>query len=403
MPGKPPPAPAVSGTPEEEGEETLPRMTTLDEQRQETLRVGVLLILGALAGWVLALVVMPLAPGLVVAAMLAVLAHPAYRRLEGRIPSPNLAALLGTTALFFLIFLPMLGLSILLVQELNASAGLVEREAIELLRPDGRLRAWIGSVSELFGVQPDQVTDAVEGQVQNLAGVLAGGTLGLLTGIGGWLLQAGVALFTLFYLLRDGPNLVTAVAWLIPLQEEATGRLVERTKQIIYATLYGMVTVAIVQGLLGGMAFWILGLPAAAFWGALMGLMSLLPVVGPPVIWGPAVLILFLGGQLWKALALLAIGGLLVGTVDNLLRAVLVSDRGQLHPLVVFLSVLGALAAFGPIGILLGPILFVLALSFVEVARIAVGPTGHEPRPGELLLERITAGRRPPPEAGSGD
>ena len=176
---------------------------------------------------------------------------------------------------------------------------------------------------------------------------------------------------TLFYLLRDGAQLVAGVRRAVPLEPERFDQLLARARDVTHATVFGNVLVAIVQGTLGGIAFALVGLPAATLWGTIMGFLALIPMVGPPLVWGPAAIYLALGGEIVRALVLAAIGALVIGSVDNLLRAVFVGGRARVHSLVVFLSVLGGIFVFGAVGVIAGPVLFVLAQLALEMGRLA--------------------------------
>jgi predicted PurR-regulated permease PerM len=218
------------------------------------------------------------------------------------------------------------------------------------------------------------VAEAARNQIQQLGGFLAGSTVGLVSGLGGVLLQAGVALFTLYYLLADGPELLGGLSRFVPVDDDLTDALVARSREIIFATVYGHVIVAIIQGVLAGLVWWALGLPGPALWGTVMLIFSLLPAVGPPVVWVPTVAVLALQGDVWRAVALAALGAFVIGTIDNLLRPRLVSDRAQLHPLVGFFSVLGGIVLFGLAGLFMGPIVWVVGQTLLEVTRAALDP-----------------------------
>lgn len=342
-------------------------------------RLAVLLVLAAAAVYLLVELLAPFLPALVTSAVLAVLVYPAYARLESWITARgtwlghrNVAAFAGTVAVFFLVLIPLVGVSLVLVQEVARSAEWAVREAGRMLGPEGLLRGWARAAGEFLGVDGIELRQSMTDQLQGGVSTLTARTLGFLSGLGGWLLQAGVALFSLFYLLRDADGIVRAVRWLVPLEEEETGRLFDRSRDVIYATVYGNIVVAAVQGLLGGLAFWAAGLPAAVLWGTVMGVLSLLPVVAAPLVWVPAGGYLLAGGRTLEGVLVLAFGALVIGTVDNYLRAIIVSERAQLHPLAVFLSVLGGIFLFGAAGLFLGPVLFVVGLSLLEMARLAL-------------------------------
>lgn len=344
-------------------------------------RLTVLLVLAAAAVYLLVRLLAPFLPALVTSAVLAVLVYPAYARFEGWVVGHdgwlghrNVAAFTGTVAVFFLVLVPVVALSLVLVQEVARNAEWAVREVGRVLGPGGTLRGWAATAADYLGVEGAELRESLSGQLEGGVSALTARTLSFLSGLGGWLLQAGAALFTLFYMLRDADGIVRSATWLVPLEEEQTGRLFRRARDVIHATVYGNVVVAAVQGALGGLAFWAVGLPAAVLWGTVMGVLSLLPVVSAPLVWIPAGVYLLATGRTVEGVVLLAFGALVIGTVDNYLRAVLVSERARLHPLAVFLSVLGGLFLFGAVGLFLGPVLFVVGLSLLEMARLALDP-----------------------------
>jgi predicted PurR-regulated permease PerM len=185
------------------------------------------------------------------------------------------------------------------------------------------------------------------------------------------LLQLGVALFSLFYFLRDGDDLVRALRRMTPLDPRRMDELLARARDITYATVVGNVLVAIAQGAIGGITVALLGLPGALL-GAVMAVFSLIPMLGAGIVWIPTAIYLAVTGHLMKGVILTGVGVLVIGTVDNLIRAIFVGGRARVHSLVVFLSVLGGVLVFGAAGIVVGPVLFVLALIAIEAGRLAM-------------------------------
>lgn len=374
-------------------------------------QLAVLLLLAGAALYLLVRLLAPFLPALVTSAVLAVLVYPAYSTFESRIlrhpdrPRParrSAAAFVGTLAVFFLVLIPLVALSLVLVQEIARSADWAAREIGRMLGPGGVLRGWVLALGERLGVDSVDVRESVASQLQGAVTLLTSRTLNFLSGLGGWVLQAGAALFTLFYLLRDADGIVRSLQWLMPLEEEHTDRLFRRARDVIHATVYGNVVVAVVQGSLGGLAFWALGLPAAALWGTVMGVLSLLPVLSAVLVWLPGGVYLLATNRTLEGILLLAFGALVIGTVDNYLRAVLVSERAQLHPLAVFFSVLGGLFLFGAVGLFVGPVLFVVGISLLEMARLALDPDGTltSVTPPPLFTEAPRGSEEPPREPG---
>jgi predicted PurR-regulated permease PerM len=147
--------------------------------------------------------------------------------------------------------------------------------------------------------------------------------------------------------------------------------MLEKFVSVTRATLKGTVLIGLVQGVLGGLAFWVVGIDGAIFWGTVMTVLSIIPGVGGALVWVPAAIILAATGAFWKALGLALFCSLVVGSVDNVLRPILVGRDTRMHELLIFFSTLGGLLAFGVMGFILGPILTALFLTAWEMFGVA--------------------------------
>jgi predicted PurR-regulated permease PerM len=194
--------------------------------------------------------------------------------------------------------------------------------------------------------------------------------LGALGTVIGFLLM----LFILFFAIRDGRAMFAALRELVPMAREERTRLFGHLASVLRAMVYGTGVTAIVQGVLIAIGFAVAGLPSPIVFGVLAALFALVPMAGTPVVWVPAVVALALQQRYYAAVGLLAWGGFVV-TIDNFLRPWLVSGRAQVSTLTVFIGVLGGVAAFGPIGIFLGPLVLALAIALIDFAL--------ETRPGD--------------------
>ena len=166
-----------------------------------------------------------------------------------------------------------------------------------------------------------------------------------------------VMLYLLFFLLRDGEELFRVIKDAVPLRAEQQRVIFSKFATVVRATVKGTIVVAILQGALGGLMFWLLGIRAALLWAALMALLSLLPAVGAALVWFPVALYLLATGAVWQGLVLIAYGVLVIGLVDNLLRPILVGTDIKMPDYVVLLSTLGGIEIFGMNGIVLGPLI----------------------------------------------
>jgi predicted PurR-regulated permease PerM len=183
------------------------------------------------------------------------------------------------------------------------------------------------------------------------------------------LTQLPISMFCLFFFFRDRKMIAAYARSWLPLNASELDELSRRISDILFATILGRITLAGIQGILGGLMFLILGLPTPLLWGLVMAFLAIIPFMGAFVIWGPAALYLILSGSAIKGIVLALWGLLVVSTVDNVLYPFLVGARVQLHPLVTFFSVVGGIALFGPAGLILGPVIMATTSALLEVCR----------------------------------
>jgi predicted PurR-regulated permease PerM len=190
---------------------------------------------------------------------------------------------------------------------------------------------------------------------------------GFAKGFFGFLLDIIIILFISFFLIIDGEKFLQEIKALSPLEDAHYNRIMQQLERTIKATLKGSSIVAFVQGLLGGVGFWIFGIPSAAFWGVCMVFSSVVPLVGTSIIWIPAALYLFLSSSIWMAIGMALWGTLIISGADNILRPALLKGEVNLHPLLTFLSVLGGLMYFGFLGFILGPVVLSFLMTLFEI------------------------------------
>ena len=178
-----------------------------------------------------------------------------------------------------------------------------------------------------------------------------------------------ITLYLAFFLIRDGENLVRAIRRAIPLSPRHKQELLNKFTTVIRATVKGNLLVAAIQGALGGLAFWYLGVSSAVLWAVLMAFLSLLPAVGAALVWLPVAVYLFITGAIWQSIALIAWGMLVIGLIDNVLRPILVGKDTRMPDYVVMITTLGGMAVFGINGFVVGP---TIAAMFIAVWHIYV-------------------------------
>ena len=188
-----------------------------------------------------------------------------------------------------------------------------------------------------------------------------------------------ILLYTMFFFLTDGPRLLNTMLAYLPFADADKQRMLATFVSVTRATLKGTILIGIAQGVLGGLAFWAVGIEGAIFWGTVMTVLSIIPGIGGALVWVPAAIVLMATGEIWRGIALAAFCGLIVGSVDNLLRPLLVGRDTQMHELLIFFSTLGGLLMFGVMGFIVGPILAAIFVTVWEMFAVTFRSALEEP------------------------
>lgn len=272
-----------------------------------------------------------------------------------------------TTGVTIILIVPVLLLSAMFVREGIAAARNIQLEmAGEGYGWVNHAWGWVGSKLSAEGINVDLAGLVQQGASR--AGEYMAGELGaVIKNIVVVLFELFVMLFALFYFLKDGDSIVVRFRHFLPFEETMTERMLSEARELIFASVTTSLVIATVQGVICGGAFALVGLGSAIFWGVVMGFLSLLPVVGAWPVWIPATIWLFSTGHWGRALILIGLCGALGAGIDNVLRPVLLGGRASLNGLLVFISVLGGIAVFGVLGVVLGPIVVATAVGILDV------------------------------------
>lgn len=337
--------------------------------RQHRIEDGFFLGLVILVSIAFALVLEPFFAAVLWGVIVAILFWPVNRWLLAKMPGHrNSAALITLVAIIAIVIVPAIFLSFALVQEAAHFYGQIQSGQINFERMFGQMQSalpdWAHSILRRFGLSNFDaaritVTRGLTSSVRSIAGQA------LLIGQSAFsfIVALGVMLYLAFFLLRDGDTLSRRFAEAAPLRANQREALLHRFVVVIRATVKGSLVVAIVQGLIGGVVFWALAIPGALLWGVLMGVFSLLPAVGAAIVWGPVALYLLATGAIWQAVVLVVCGAVIIGSVDNVLRPILVGRDTRMPDYVVLISTLGGLELFGFNGIVIGPVIAALFLA----------------------------------------
>jgi predicted PurR-regulated permease PerM len=343
---------------------------------RERIMTIALFLITAVALALCFLVVQPFIPALTWALALAIVVMPVHRWIERRITQANVAAAASVILVAVTIVAPSYFIIQSVAREVTVGVDQIrqklEGESSHSLRQKyPRLGRILAAIERQVDIQQtvQQAAAAVSTAAVNVVRGSVEGVIGLL-----------VMFFFLFFFFRDRVEAIAILRRFLPLTADEADRVFLRVSDTVYATINGTIVVAFVQGILGGLMFWWLGLTAPFLWGTVMAVLSLVPILGAFIVWIPAALILALQGSWIKALILTAWGSVVIGLIDNILYPLLVGKRIQLHIVPVFIALVGGIMIFGGSGLILGPLIFALTLALLEVwqQRTAAGGTAED-------------------------
>ena len=346
---------------------------------------GVFLGFVLLVSIAFALVIEPFFAAILWGVIAAILFAPMNRHLLSQMPGRrNSAAGLTLLVIVALVILPAIILGVALVQEATLFYGRIQSGEINIAHVfaqfQARLPDWASALLARLGITNfATVRETLSQGAANSFRTVAAQLLQIGQSAFSFFVALSVTLYLTFFLLRDGPALAVRLDRAAPLRSTHRRALMEQFVIVTRATIKGSLVVAIVQGLIGGLIFWALGIPGPLLWGVLMGCFSLIPAVGTGLVWVPVALYLLATGAIVKGIILIACGLFVIGLVDNLLRPILVGRDTRIPVYVVLISTLGGIDMFGFNGIVIGPViaaLFIATWNIVTRMRTGNGLEG---------------------------
>jgi len=338
------------------------RNASTSDQVTTVLSYGALLLLGYLVYEITAPFLVPLAWS----AVLAIFFYPLHEKVLGKF-RPTPAALLSTLGVTFLLIVPALLVLLYTSKQAVEAAGKVQTmlQAPEQIVPV-HVQEWVKNQLP-DSMQDVNLSDTVKRGAETVGGFLAGKLAGLVRNLFVFFLDLFVLVFGLFFMFRDGDEVVRALRHLIPFDHAIQDEMMRESQELIFASVAVGLLIAAIQGALGGLAFALVGLGTGIFWGVLMGFFSLVPVVGSALIWVPSAIWLMATGHVGKGILVIGICGGVAGVADNIVRPLLLRNRTHLNELLLFISVLGGIEVFGLLGLVAGPTIVAAAMGVFRV------------------------------------
>lgn len=302
------------------------------------------------------------------AGVLAAISYPVYKKINTRLQHPDLSSIITLSLILVIIIVPILLVGSLLVTQ--------SIDTYSKLASDGRLGSWITDVSVWLRHNPltaslhfDNAfwTEKFSNAAQNITAWLFNFATKLTQDSFTFFALFAIMVYTLFFFIRDGEKMLQKIMRLSPLGDKYEKKLYSKFVDTAGATIKGNLMVAIIQGGLGGILFAITGIPAPLVWGVIMILLAMIPGIGTFLIWLPVGIVMLILGNVWQGVLILVFGTVVISTIDNILRPMLVGKQISLHPLTIFFSTLGGIIVFGPSGFIIGPIIASLLIAFWDM------------------------------------
>ncbi|MBI9082194.1 MAG: AI-2E family transporter [Desulfobacterales bacterium] len=308
------------------------------------------------------------------AGLFSALAHPLYLRFEKRLRGRRSLASLATLLLIVcFVVLPLIGLmGIVTAQALRVGNSVKPWVQQQIAQPDAFF-ATFKSLPYFDQIAPyrDMALQKAGEMVGGVSGFLINSLSSATIGTVNFIFTTMVMLYAMYFFLMDGEKLIQKILYYLPLEDKDEQRMLERFTSVARATLKGTAVIGILQGGVAGVAFAVVGIPSAVFWGVIMAVLSIIPGIGTALVWLPAAILLGAAGHVAAAVGLAVFCAVVVGGLDNLLRPILVGKDTQMHELLIFFGTMGGILMFGMIGFVIGPIIAALFVTVWDIYGVA--------------------------------
>lgn len=323
------------------------------------------------------LIIKPFLTALLTGIVFSYVFYPFYKKILSKISNKNASAFIASVLVVIIITMPLFFILNTISKEAYTTYILSRQKSSSVQLLSSECQPADKSACKLLNYFAEkannpQIKYYLDTTIKGATTRITGKISDILVSVPVFMLHMFITLFVMFFLFKDGHLLINKVERLLPLKEKHRSRVIKKLNDMTFAVIYGSIVIAIIQGTLGGIGFFLLGLPTPLLWGLVMIFASFIPYVGSSIIWLPASLLLILNGyedptSVVKGVILIIYGVFVVGTIDNILKPKIIGEKGGLHPVLVLLGVVGGLQFFGFIGVMIGPILLALLVAFVNI------------------------------------
>jgi predicted PurR-regulated permease PerM len=348
--------------------------------QREQLHMTLFLFVAAVVFYLFFRIMLPFLIPICWAAVFAIIFFPLQRRLLKRLNNRSLAALLMCLLVLVVIVGP---IAYLFVAVVSQAAGAVT--GIDNLYSSGQLQQWLNIdwpfwqtvkkvLSPYYDLSQVDLDNVFKNAIGKMSSVVLDQTSWLVANATKTVFSFGLMVFTMYYLFREGESLTDRLKRLLPLEAAQVDTAFIQLREVVQATMYGGIAVALLQGLLGGILFAAVGIDSAVFWGAVMAFLSLLPFIGAFLVYVPAGIALILAGSTVKGIIVIVIGAVVISQVDNVVRPYLISGKTSMHPLLLFFAILGGITIWGLVGLVVGPMVAAAFVILIKVFEMRLRP-----------------------------
>jgi len=352
--------------------------------KREYILVSLFFFISAVIFYLFYQLIIPFFSPICWAAVFTIIFIPLYEKLYAKLKSKGWASIIVCLFIVVLIIGPITYLMGALVSEAISAVTKVNAmiKSGELQQTLSFNLPWLETIkqklSQYYDLSTFNFDQFIKSSIESISGIILNQTSWLITNMTRLIFYFVLMIFTMYYFFKDGELLIKKIKRLMPLNPELVEITFKQLRDVIQATMYGGVVVALIQGTIGGILFAVIGIPSPIFWGAIMAFLSIIPILGAFLIYIPAGIILIIGGSYIKGIIVIAIGTLIISQIDNVIRPYLISGKTSIHPLMLFFTIMGGVYLFGILGVVLGPLIAAVFVTILKIFELKLHPESEE-------------------------